>query len=151
MQDGKPDKQLYTLTEEGTAVFQNWLNQTELTPPVRKHPLLIPHHSLGKLLVLFDIHRVWETPSSTRYFGPRRCADGPLPIYCLQRKRIRHQWPERRKSRKQGKLGSWPAIHGNRAAVRCSAGAPPCDTSPLASQLRFVGQFNFARGSTSPV
>jgi DNA-binding PadR family transcriptional regulator len=40
-QEGKPDKQLFQITERGTAVLQQWLTQTQLPPTVIKHPVLL--------------------------------------------------------------------------------------------------------------
>ena len=40
-QAGKPDKQLYRITERGTAVFRDWLTHKALPPTIRKHPLLL--------------------------------------------------------------------------------------------------------------
>ncbi len=40
-QTGKPDKQLYCITEKGTAVFRDWITHQTLPPTVRKHPLLL--------------------------------------------------------------------------------------------------------------
>ncbi|MEM7335243.1 MAG: helix-turn-helix transcriptional regulator [Chloroflexota bacterium] len=40
-QQGKPNKQLFQVTEDGTAVFKQWLNHAELPPTVLKHPVLL--------------------------------------------------------------------------------------------------------------
>ena len=40
-QSGKPDKQVYGITERGTAVFHDWLTHQTLPPTIRKHPLLL--------------------------------------------------------------------------------------------------------------
>ncbi len=40
-QQGKPNKQLFQVTEEGTAVFKHWLNHAELPPTMIKHPVLL--------------------------------------------------------------------------------------------------------------
>lgn len=40
-QEGKPNKRLYTITKEGTAVFQSWLNDPTVDSVIIKHPLLL--------------------------------------------------------------------------------------------------------------
>lgn len=40
-QDGKPNKQMFEITAEGTAVFKTWLATADLPPTVIKHPLLL--------------------------------------------------------------------------------------------------------------
>jgi DNA-binding PadR family transcriptional regulator len=40
-QEGKPDKQLFHLTSEGTAVFQQWLTHAPLPPIMLKQPVLL--------------------------------------------------------------------------------------------------------------
>lgn len=40
-QVGKPDKQLFQITEQGTAVLHQWLTQSQLPPTVIKHPVLL--------------------------------------------------------------------------------------------------------------
>ena len=40
-QEGKPDKQLFRLTPEGTAVFQQWLAHAPLPPTMLKQPVLL--------------------------------------------------------------------------------------------------------------
>lgn len=40
-QEGKPDKQEFEITPQGTAVLQQWMQQSDIDAPVRKHPLLL--------------------------------------------------------------------------------------------------------------
>lgn len=40
-QEGKPDKQLFHLTPEGTTVFQQWLAYAPLPPTMLKQPVLL--------------------------------------------------------------------------------------------------------------
>lgn len=50
-QEGKPNKQMFRITAEGTAVFKHWLSHAELPPTVIKHPLLLKlffNHLLDK-------------------------------------------------------------------------------------------------------
>ena len=40
-QEGKPNKQMFQINAEGTAVFKHWLAHAALPPTVIKHPMLL--------------------------------------------------------------------------------------------------------------
>ncbi|PZR68053.1 MAG: PadR family transcriptional regulator [Candidatus Dormiibacter spiritus] len=40
-QEGRPDKRLYRITEQGLDAFRHWLNEAPLEPPVLKHSVAL--------------------------------------------------------------------------------------------------------------
>jgi len=72
-QEGKPDKRLYTINEQGLAEFERWLAEEPLEPTVMKHSLLLKlffgHMTEPERLVQMLEHFIKETEQNLGQLG----------------------------------------------------------------------------------